>query len=123
MQMAAKCKVCGQEFENGHQLGGHQQAHKKSFEQLSTDGARKNRLINERGLKCEICKLTDWCGTSIPIELDHIDGNPENSSKDNLRLICPNCHAQTETYRGKNMGKVQNSKRKETLKKYYGKYR
>lgn len=59
----------------------------------------------------------------IPIELDHIDGNPENNKSDNLRLICPNCHAQTPTYKGRNIGKVRNSKRQKIMEKYTGKYR
>jgi predicted HNH restriction endonuclease len=62
-------------------------------------------------------------GQPIPLEIDHIDGNPENSARENFRLVCPNCHAQTPTYRGRNIGKVENSKRKQVLKKHYGKYR
>ena len=64
----------------------------------------KKRLINE-GLKqhkCECCGITEWNGKITPIELDHIDGNRYNNTLENLRLLCPNCHAQTETYRGKN---------------------
>ena len=41
---------------------------------------------------------------TIPLEIDHIDGNSENNSEDNLRLICPNCHSLTSTYRGANRG-------------------
>ncbi len=51
---------------------------------------------------CSNCKNTEWMGNPIPLELDHIDGNNE----DNLRLLCPNCHAQTDTYRGKNKSKL-----------------
>ena len=64
----------------------------------------KKRLINE-GLKehkCENCGITEWNGQPTPIELDHIDGNRYNNTLQNLRILCPNCHAQTETYRGKN---------------------
>jgi len=46
---------------------------------------------------------TDWMGTSIPLELDHINGVRDNNSIENLRLICPNCHAHTPTYRGRNI--------------------
>lgn len=62
------------------------------------------RLLKD-GIKshiCEICNLTDWNNRPIPLELDHIDGNPYNHVNSNIRLICPNCHAQTSTYRGKN---------------------
>lgn len=62
------------------------------------------RLIKEgyKNHKCEICNNTLWNNLPIPLELDHIDGNPYNHKLENLRLICPNCHAQTPTYRSKN---------------------
>ena len=64
----------------------------------------KKRLIKE-GIKenrCEICNLTEWNNKSISMQLDHIDGNSHNHKLDNLRMTCPNCHSQTETYCGKN---------------------
>ena len=67
----------------------------------------KNRLLAE-GLKqhkCECCGISEWNGQPAPIELDHIDGNHHNNTLDNLRVICPNCHAQTDNYRGKNKGR------------------
>ena len=67
----------------------------------------KKRLISE-GLKqaqCECCGITEWNGQPTPIELDHIDGNRYNNVIENLRILCPNCHAQTDTYRGKNKNK------------------
>lgn len=45
----------------------------------------------------------NWNGGIIPLELDHIDGDNTNNSIENLRYLCPNCHALTETYRGKNI--------------------
>lgn len=45
---------------------------------------------------------------TLPLEIDHIDGNSENNSEENLRLICPNCHSLTETYRGANRGNGRN---------------
>ncbi len=63
----------------------------------------KYRLINELGWdwECHLCKLTEWMGKQCPLELDHMDGNNKNNSLSNLRLLCPNCHAQTSTYRNK----------------------
>jgi hypothetical protein len=52
--------------------------------------------------RCEICGITEWNGRSINLELDHIDGNNANNDICNLRLVCPNCHSQTENYGGKN---------------------
>jgi hypothetical protein len=65
----------------------------------------KLRLIEE-GYKqaiCESCDLDAWINVSIPLELHHVDGNPNNNSLDNLQLLCPNCHALTENYRAKNI--------------------
>jgi Zn finger protein HypA/HybF involved in hydrogenase expression len=63
-----------------------------------------NRLLKEhrKEYRCEICGLSEWNGKPIPLQLDHIDGNSHNHLFENLRMICPNCHAQTETYCGKN---------------------
>lgn len=48
--------------------------------------------------KCAICELTKWNNTSITLQLDHIDGDRHNNQLHNLRLLCPNCHSQTETF-------------------------
>mgnify|MGYP006157678495 FL=1 len=64
------------------------------------------RLIKE-GIKsheCECCGVTKWLDNPISLELDHIDGNRNNHKLSNLRILCPNCHSQTSTYRGKNVG-------------------
>jgi len=75
----------------------------KESTHTNTNSLRK-RLIKE-GLKehkCEECKRTTWNGKTIPIQLDHINGDRQDNRIENLRILCPNCHAQTNTYCGKN---------------------
>jgi hypothetical protein len=63
------------------------------------------RLIREGVFQpiCASCRLSRWMGGAIPLELDHVDGDRENNCLINLRLLCPNCHALTPTYRGRNV--------------------
>lgn len=64
----------------------------------------KIRLIKE-GYKdevCENCKKTEWLNKKIPLELHHINGIRTDNRIENIMLLCPNCHALTNNYRGKN---------------------
>lgn len=65
----------------------------------------KRRLISERRLsyRCEICGLTEWNRMPVCLQLDHINGIPTDNRIENLRLLCPNCHSQTDTFCGKNI--------------------
>ena len=69
----------------------------------NTDKLRK-RLIREGLFQplCSNCGFATWLGKPIPLELDHRDGDRNNQELENLRLLCPNCHALTPTYRGRN---------------------
>lgn len=61
----------------------------------------KDRLFNE-GLKenkCEECGIVDWNGKAITLELDHVNGNNTDNRIENLKILCPNCHSQTKTFR------------------------
>jgi hypothetical protein len=73
-------------------------------------------LAEQRGYFCETCGITDYNGKPIKLECDHIDGDHTNNLIDNLRLICPNCHSQTETYKGKNKGKGRSYRQKQSLR-------
>ena len=73
-------------------------------------GHLRHYIFDKFDNKCCICgwsKVNPYTNT-IPLEIDHIDGNSENNSEDNLRLICPNCHSLTSTYRGANRGQGRN---------------
>ena len=63
----------------------------------------KRALLNNRGHICESCGLSEWLGKPIALEVHHRDGNNKNNDVENLELLCPNCHAQTEYYRGHNI--------------------
>ena len=76
-------------------------------------GKLKKRLVGELQWKekCSMCNLSEWLGGKIPLELDHINGDHFDNRINNIRLLCPNCHALTETYKGKNIKrkpKIQN---------------
>jgi Zn finger protein HypA/HybF involved in hydrogenase expression len=66
----------------------------------------RNYLILKYGEKCMDC---GWCEINpitnkVPIQLEHIDGNSENNSLDNLKILCPNCHSLTPTFGALNKG-------------------
>ncbi len=66
----------------------------------------KRYLLNKFNNKCSICgwsKENPYTHT-IPLEVEHIDGNYLNNSEENLTILCPNCHSLTSTYKGANMG-------------------
>lgn len=62
-----------------------------------------NAITSLRGYKCERCGLEKWQDEKIPLEIHHIDGDEINSDLNNLQVLCPNCHALTDNYRGKNI--------------------
>ena len=96
------CSVqCAQTFRSSE--------HKRKFfsglleKRIDRPTARKY-LAEERGYKCEVCSISDWEGKPITLQVDHINGDPSNDHPDNLRLICPNCHSQTDSFSGANKG-------------------
>lgn len=61
---------------------------------------RRSRIRLEQESKCAVCSIPEsWNGKPLKFELDHIDGDRTNEIRQNLRLICPNCHSQTPTYK------------------------
>ena len=77
----------------------------RPFEKL---GVNKKKLVilEEQKGRCALCNIDqEWNNKYLAFELDHIDGNRSNNARENLRLICPNCHSQTDTYKTKNAEK------------------
>jgi len=120
IKMKVICLNCGRDIYNSKKYGNQNQycssqCHveykwKLKFKKMdSTEDlgeyytrARRKYYIYKYGCKCFICNNTEWMGKSIPVELDHIDGNSNNNMKPNLRLVCLNCGGQLPTYKGRN---------------------
>ncbi|WP_031524672.1 HNH endonuclease [Streptomyces sp. NRRL F-5123] len=67
-------------------------------------GAQLKRALRASGVpeRCALCGTEPyWQGRALPLEVDHEDGDWRNNRRENLRLLCPNCHATTDTYRGR----------------------
>lgn len=78
----------------------------KNSKDIQSNKVRKKIL--EEGIKpykCECCGHSEWMGLPIPLELHHKDGDRNHNEISNYELLCPNCHALTDSYRGKNSRK------------------
>ena len=109
-----KLKFCSNCWQKG--LG----SRRATVDTAKDDQTRRKALILERGHQCEVCKLCEWNGRLIPLQLDHIDGNSDNNHRGNLRLICPNCHAQTPTFCSKNKSNRNSSRNLGRRARYHG---
>lgn len=90
----------------------------KLCEHSSLSSANVKELVYRLGLKenkCEICGITEWQGNPIICELHHINGDSTDNRIENLQILCPNCHSQTDNFRSKNRSKKVVSAQEETL--------
>jgi hypothetical protein len=89
----------------------HEEIFKENSEYRSMSCIKK-KLIETYGWKreCSSCKFAVWLGQPIPLEIDHINGIHSDNRIDNLRFLCPTCHALTDTYKGKNIKNKEHSK-------------
>jgi HNH endonuclease len=97
----------------GHLRGGtHSWTPARPLSAILVDGSTymdryrlKKRLVAADLLPnaCNVCGVTEWQGKPLVLELDHINGVSDDHRLENLRLLCPNCHSQTDTYCGRNI--------------------
>jgi len=112
------CKFCGKNIQNSkvycdNTCQQSYQRQKKLEENKTTPRVLRTLLIKKYGPSCMECgwsKENPFTKT-IPIELEHIDGNSENNTIENVKLLCPSCHSLTATYKGANMGKGRHKRR------------
>jgi len=135
--MIANCKFCNIQFEyfksqsTGKYCslkcssdGRKSDEHKRMLSDFKKGKLKKlasirRLLTEEKGYNCELCGISDYNGKPLTLQVDHIDGNSDNNLPKNVRLLCPNCHSQTETYKGGNKGKLKNDQRNINLRKKY----
>ena len=80
----------------------------KLCEHSSLPSSKAKNLVYKLGLKenkCEICGITEWLGKSLVCELHHINGDSTDNRIENLQILCPNCHSQTDNFRSRNRSK------------------
>ena len=73
--------------------------------EVSNRDTLRRYLVRRDGWHCRLCGTTDWRGKPLKLQVDHIDGDGGNDRPHNLRLLCPNCHSQTESWGNRNRGK------------------
>ena len=131
--MTDVCLVCGKPLRKDHKTPyclEHYRQHQKE-EKISNwlktgstgmtvdttiRGPIRDYILQDQNCQCAICGIeNNWNGKTLNFVLDHINGDASNSSRENLRLICPNCDSQLETFKSKNKNSARNA-RKDYLK-------
>ena len=106
-----KSHFTGSRWNKGLTSSDHHSIKKKNISEILIENSGwtshniRNRLLKEgiKEYKCECCGNSEWMGKPIPLELHHLNGIHTDNRFENLQILCPNCHAQTDNYSGKVM--------------------
>lgn len=111
-QTDGQYKTYIQEWKNGAVSGN------KGIVTKNISGHLRRYLTEKYGEYCMLCKWNTRHPktNTVPLEIDHIDGNAENNTEKNLRLLCPNCHALTSNYKNFNKGSGRSWRKERYLK-------
>ncbi len=104
-----KRKFCSNRCQ--HDYGWHNKISKWLATAKASSGQAKQMLVKLYGYTCAECRIDNWNGKTIVLELEHKDGNSTNNKESNVCLLCPNCHSQTPTYKNKNKGNGRHQRR------------
>ena len=113
-------KYCSQDCSSKHFSANRLEENKK----LIVEGKITNRPTIHKvletlfGSACSVCGITEHNSKPIKCQVDHINGDSTNNKLENLRLLCPNCHSQTDTFAGRNKGKNMGRWTLKNLSKY-----
>ena len=85
---------------------------------IGLSGHLRRYLLQVSGSVCQICgwNKINPATNSVPLEVDHIDGDSNNNKESNLRLLCPNCHSLTPSFRNLNKGRGRKWRKNKYLK-------
>ena len=97
------CSKCGLEYKHKQRYNDFLDNPGKYARANYTAKPFKDDILQEQNCKCAICGMEPtWNGKKLVFILDHIDGHASHNYRDNLRMICPNCDSQLDTYKSKN---------------------
>lgn len=115
-----QAKFCSNQCQSDHQY----HAYIENWKSGKVDGKRsasflsvsrhiKRYLMEKGGEQCSLCqwKKRHPKTNNVPLEVDHIDGDPNNNQPNNLQLVCPNCHSLTPFFRNLNKGRGRSARR------------